>query len=442
MQKVLVIALLLFLLGGCAQSLYFQGSKYLDEGQYDRAIDKFYEELKVNPKSSKAWRELGIAFYEKGNLIKADDALTQANNIRPDARANLYIGLIYEKQQDYSKAVMAYAASLNMEPSRKTEAMIRSHLDRLISKKIKQEAVLAIKNEKSINVDTIPENSIAVVRFDGSQLSPELAPIGMGLAEFTTIDLAKVTSLNVVDRFKIDVILDELRLSSSEYADPAFSPRMGRLMGSRKIITGSVLSGGDNIIRLDGAIVNTLDGSTEMTEPSEGELESFFRIQKDFVFKIIDSLDIDLTIEERDAIREVPTESFLAFMAFSRGLKYQSLGMYNEAQEEFKTAVSEDVNFQQASMRNQKISSMSGDDRRGTPDESFGYFESSVTTESNRNTRHNQGLDQTQTNTLFNSGFIRLPQHRDSQQDNKPVKPPASDPGTGTVIIKGDFDAN
>ncbi len=440
MQKIVVIVLLLFLTVGCSQSLYFQGRKFLDEGQYGEAIDKFYAELKVNPKSAEAWRELGIAFYEKGDLIKADDALRQANNIKPDARANLYIGLIYEKQEDYGKAVAAYAASLNMRPNRKTEKMIRSHLDRLILKKIKHEAALAIRNEKNIDVNTIPENTVAIVHFDASQLPPDLAPIGMGLAEFTAIDLSKILSLNVVDRLKIDVIINELKLSSSEYANPTYAPRMGRLLGSRRIITGLVLSGGENKIRLDGAIVNTLDGSTDITDPSEGDLTSFFRIQKDFVFKIIDSLGVKLTLEERDAIREVPTESFLAFMAYSRGLKYQSLGMNQEAQQEFRTAISEDNGFQQAAMRNQKISSEAGGG--GTPgEESFGQFESSVTGESESEMRHNRGLDQTQTNTLNNSGFLYHPR-RHEKQDNTAVVPPVSDPGTGIVIIKGDLDAD
>jgi tetratricopeptide (TPR) repeat protein len=440
MQKIIVILLLLFLVVGCSQNLYFQGRKFLDEGQYDEAVDKFYAELKVNPKSADAWRELGIAFYEKGDLIKADDALRQANNIKPDARANLYIGLIYEKQEDYDRAIAAYAASLNMRPSRKTEKMLRSHLDRLISKKIKHEAALAIKNEKSIETDTIPENTVAIVHFDASQLPPNLVPIGMGLAEFTAIDISKILSLNVVDRLKIDVIINELKLSSSEYADPKYAPRMGRLLGSRRIITGSILSGGENKIRLDGAIVNTLDGSTSITDPSEGDLASFFRIQKDFVFKIIDSLGVELTLEERDAIREVPTESFLAFMAFSRGLKYQSMGMNQEARQEFQTALSTDNSFQQAAMQNQKIASEVGGG--ATPgEESFGQFESSVTGESENEMQHNRGLDQTQINTLNNSGFLYHPQ-RHENPDNTASVPPVSDPGAGIIIIKGNLDAD
>jgi len=440
MYRNVVVVLLLLLVVGCSQSLYMQGRHLLDEEKYDAAIDKFYAELKANPKSAEAWRELGIAFYHKGDLIKADDALRQANNIVPDARASLYIGLIYEKQEDYVRAIDAYIASLNMKPNRRTENMIRGHLDRLVSKKIKHEAELAIQNEQNIDVDTIPYNTVAIVQFDASQLSDDLAPIGLGLAEFTAIDLAKVKSLDVVDRLKIDVILDELKLGASEYADPTYAPRMGRLLGSRRIIAGTVLGGGEDRLRLDGTIVNTVDEASERIEPSEGELTSFFRIQKDFVFKIIDSLGIDLTLEERDAIREVPTESFLAFMAFSRGLKYQSMGMNDEARNEFQAALTADRSFHQAAMASQKASSAVAGGSGAPGGESFSQFETSVTGESNNEIRGNNGLGQMQTTILNNSNFLYNPLR--PQQGNTAVVPPASDPGTAIIVIKGDLDGN
>lgn len=438
MLKNAALLLLLLLVAGCSQSLYMQGRKHIEQGQYDRAIDEFYEELKVNPESHKAWRELGIAFYKKGNLIKAEDALKQANNIRPDARTNLYIGLIFEKKRQYGKAIAAYAASLNLKTEGKIKTLIRAHLDRLIAQKFKHEATLAIENELDIDTDTIPENTIAVVDFDGSQLPPELAPISMGLAEFTSIDLSKVSDLRVVDRLKINVLLDELKLSSSKSSDPNYAPRVGRLLGSSRIITGSVLGAGDNMIRLDGVIVNTTDSSSDLTGPSEGTLERFFKLQKDFVFKVIDSLGITLTLEERDAIQEVPTESFLAFMAYSRGLNYQRLGMYDAARREFQKASSEDRNFHQANRKLQRLSR--APEQSGEAEGSVETFELSVTSES-ESERHSGGLDRIQTGTLANAGFLHEP-HTFDRYDESSTAPPDTESRTGIVVIRGNFDAD
>lgn len=425
------VILFLLLAAGCSQSYYVQGRKDVEAGRYDQAIDILYKEIQVNPTSYKAWRELGIAFYNKGDLIKAEDALKQANNIQPDARTNLYFGLIFEQRRQYDKAIASYSASLNLKTEGKTGKMIRSRLDRLIAKKLESDALTAIENEAAIDVDTIPQNSIAVVDFDGSQLPEDIAPISKGLAEFTAIDLAKVSDLRVVDRQKMDAIMSELKLGASEYADPNFAPRMGRLVGSRQIITGTVLSSGDNTIRLNGAIVNTTDSSTDLTKPTEGELDNFFKLQKDFVFSVLDSLGIELTLEERDAIEEVPTESFLAFMAYSRGLNYQSMGMVDAARQEYQQAAKEDKSFGLPSAKLQHPSMAPGGE--GAEGESFETFELSVTSESKSEEEYT-GLDRIQGETLYNSDFIP------GRDYHPPIRPPVTDVYI-IIYVRGDLDA-
>jgi len=345
-RKTVLLALLL--LTGCSSNLYNQGRKLTEQGEYEKAIEAFYQDIAKYPDRAANWRELGVAFYEKGDLVKAEDALKQANNIQPDARTNLYLGLIYERQDMYDKAITAYGAALGLDPGGKTNNTIRAHLDLLISRKVKSEVNLALQNEANIDVDAIPENTVAVVNFDDSNLDAETAPIARGLAEFTAIDLAKVSSLRVIDRLKIDVILEELALSSSGAVDPATGPRMGRLLGSRHLVGGSMMELGESGLRLDGVIMNTVDSSASFTEPAEGALKEIFKVQKQFVFDVIDDLGIALTAEERDAISEVPTESYLAFLAYCRGLDYQRRGLLRDAQASYEKAVEYDNNFSRA----------------------------------------------------------------------------------------------
>lgn len=433
------VILLVLLAAGCTQSFYSQGRKHVDEGRYDQAIDYLYKEIQTNPESYEAWRELGIAFYNKGDLIKAEDALKQANNIQPDARTNVYMGLIFEQKRQYDKAIGAYSASLSMKTEGKTRAMIKAYLDRLISRKIKDDASLAVENEASIDVASIPGNTIAVVDFDGSQLPPELAPISKGLAEFTSVDLSKVSGLSVVDRLKIEAILGELKLSSSKRADPAYAPRVGRLLGSRRIVSGYLTEAGDENLRLDGGIINTVDSTTELTGSSTEKLQGIFKLQKDFVFKVIDSLGVELTLEERDAIKEVPTESFLAFMSYCRGLDYQSLGMTDAARLEFENAVSEDKSFQQASAKLNEVTLAPSVDVEEIA--TFESFESSVTAESDKELEYT-GLDVIHSTTLDNTGFISERRIYD-RYGNSPIRPPNPDEaGYGIIIIRGNLDVD
>jgi len=438
-MKTCIAVALILLAAGCSQGLVSQGKKLADQGAYDRAVATFYEQIKADPKDADAWRELGVAFYEQGDVIKAEDALKQAADIRPDARTHLYLGLIYEKAEDYDKAVDGYRTSLSLNPNRKTQQMLEVHLDRLVAKKLEREVSLALSNEAAIQADTIPDNTIAVVDFDNSHLPPDLAPISKGLAEFTALDLAKIKSLRVVDRAKIDLILKELKLSSTQYANPSTAPRMGRLLGGNHIVTGSVLGIGDKTIRLDGAVVSTRDSSSKMTETNEGDIERIFAVQKDFVFKIIDNLGITLTPEERNAIQEVPTESYLAFMAYCRGLDYESRGMVDQARQEYRQAMTQDRSFKQAAAQDQVLARAPAvaAEQSMTPQQ----FETSLlsTAEGGLLT---DGLDQFQNSALNDQQFIRDPESLD-RYGNTPDAPDRTGEisNVGTVIVRGNLDA-
>jgi len=339
----LLVLLLLLLLVGCAPSLVTKGRNLADEGQYDQAIETLYKELTTHPDNLRAWQELGVTFYKQGDLIKAEDALKKAD--KTDPRTHLYLGLVLEARQEYDYAIASYRAALTLQPSGKTRDMIRAHLDQLIRRQVDEQVAYAITHEAEIETAEIPQNTVAVTDFDGSQLPPETAPIAVGLAELTASDLAKVRSLRVVERMKLDVLLGELQLGQTGLVEPGQAPRMGKLLGSSRLVTGTVTGLGDDRIRLDGAIVSTVDSTTKVPEPSEGELRRFFEVQKNLVFKVIDEMGVELTAEERDAIRTVPTENYLAFLAYCRGLDYSRRGMYQAAESEFGQAVQLDPKF-------------------------------------------------------------------------------------------------
>ncbi len=422
--------LILLLLAGCSQSFYSQGRKFVEREQYDRAVDSFYKEIAANPQSAAAWRELGVAYYKMGEYDKADDALKQAGAIAPDARSQMFLGLILERREEYAKALDAYAAALNLEPRKKTRNMVRAHIDRLLYQKVSREVSSVIENESAISTDTIPENTIAVVNFDGSHLDAETAPIAVGLAEFTSADLAKVKDLKVVERLKIDLIMDELALSKTGFIDPSSAPRFGRLLGTNRIVTGSLLGIGEEGFRLDGIIVNTADSAAMLTRANEGDLKDIFSIQKQFVFGLIDELGITLTADERDAIREVPTESYLAFMSYCRGRHYQQQGMHQIAQQEFNNAMQYDANFMAAAAQFQKSAAAgAGDSYEAGMQamESFALGEGAAELAGD-------GLDTRITTVVDNAGLI---------PDGGTRRPADAQPritGTGRVIIKVNFD--
>lgn len=432
--KILVIVLIAAMIAGCSQSYLSQGRKHLANEQYDNAIDAFYKQIAANSSDYKAWQELGIAFYKKGDLIKAEDALKQANGITPDSRTNLFLGLVYEKQEKWDMALEAFGTSLSLNPDKKTAASTRTHIDLLLAKRLAAEVAQSIANEEAISIDTIPDNTIAVSNFDASLLAPDLAPLARGLSEIVSVDLSKVVALTVIERQKIDIILDELKRGVSGYVDPATAPRVGKLLGTNKIVTGTVMGLGEDGFRINGVVVKTADGSTQNPEAKEGELKNLFKVQKDFVFALIDSLGITLSQMERDAIEEVPTESYLAFLAYCRGLDYKERGMYKTAEQEFNKALELDVNFKEAGFELGRVAGMENAPTFEVSQMNLEYIadNSGINLFDAVN-----GLDSRLTNVIINAGA-----YPGGVVGNVTNKPPVvgGTGATGTVIIRGDLD--
>jgi len=417
----LVGTVALLLMAGCAQNLMMQGRKLSTEGEHGRAIEVLKQYLLEHPDRPEAWRELGAAYYRQGDLGQAEDALARAEASDPLTR--LYQGLIFEAREEYPPAISAYTEALRLEPSKETARLVRVHLDQLIRKNINRQVAQAVSGEKRIDVDSIPPNTIAVTDFDGTHLSEENAPIARGLAELTAADLAKVESLQLVERLKIEMLMKELELGASGAVSPEEAPRLGRLLGSNRIVTGSVLGLGEDRIRLDGAIVSVRDSSATLPEPSEGELQRFFDLQKDLVFNVIEDLGVSLTTAERDAIEEVPTESYLAFLAYCRGLHYRAGGLLPRAQAAFEQAVEYDGGFGEAAAQLESVQLAQ------QPEVTTADLESALSEYAGLNGRW-PGRDWRLTWLLKHTELRR-----------KDPKRPPSGAETGSVIVRGDLDA-
>jgi len=344
-----IILLASLLVASCTGNLATKGRNLIEKGKYVEAIDIYKGELSKNPNRKDTWRDLALAYYKKGEFAGATEAIDKAN--QADPLTYLCRGLIFEGQGNNEQAISAFADALKYNPTKNTRILINSHLDGLIRSSLKMELDHAVAAESTIVVSEIPQNTIAVVKFDGSLLPPETAPIAAGIAEFTTVDLGKVEKLRLVERIKVQLLLNELALGTTQNVDVAQAPRMGRLLGSRNVVTGKLTGAGVEKFRLDGALVNTVDASSQLTEPGEAglQLDQILQIQKGMVFDILKYLGVDPTPADRDSIMVKPTESLEAFLAYSRGLDFMARGMYEEAVKQFELALRYDNHFGLAS---------------------------------------------------------------------------------------------
>ncbi|MCX5752993.1 MAG: tetratricopeptide repeat protein [Candidatus Krumholzibacteria bacterium] len=438
------LLVLFLLLAGCSRSYYDRGLAASEKGDYDQALALLYKAVQEKPDDHRAWRELGMAWYRTDSLGKAEEAFAASNRISPNALSNFYLGLIFERTGEIDKAIRVYGAAANLQGDGRTRKLIRDRLGVLIDGQLAADARRAVRGEDTLSVRSLPNNSIAVINFNGTYLPRDIQPMALGLAEFVAMDLSKISSLKVLERIKINVILDELKLGESSYADSRLAPRMGKLLGSRNIVLGAVTGVGESGFRIDGLLVNTVDGDIRGAQSREGDLNRFFDVEKKFVFALLDTLGIEISKTERDAIEEVPTESFLAFMAFSKGLSYERRGMYDDAMNSFRDAGNQDHGFIQASslMKKMETTSSYGKEMKGDPSSRAKSFEQEVAP-SIRPEGEGTDTGRIQAANLVNGNFI-MNDELYWDYGSYPVAPPGGGPiwnGYGIIIIRGHLDA-
>ncbi len=334
------------ILSACAGGPYQQGVNHLKKSEFDQAIGLLQQAEVEKPQDERIKRDLGVAYYKVRRFDEAIEKLQQADTLHAgDGKTIFYLGLAYEKQGTLDKAIDAYKSYVKLSRSKDFRLGISIRIKQLTHQQVRQAVAEALAQEQSIQVDAIPTNSVAVLYFQNLSSSPELDPLKKGLSQMLITDLAKAKQLTVVERLRLQTLLQELKLGTTGMVEAGSAPRVGKLIGAGKLVHGGFTDLQDENLRIDASLAEAASNERSDLEEITGKLNSIFQLEKDLAFKIIDELGVTLTQEEREAIQKIETESLLALIAYSRGLDFEDRAMFSEAKTEYQKAVQIDPGF-------------------------------------------------------------------------------------------------
>lgn len=303
------------------------------------------------PNDQAVARSLGIAYYKAGRFPQARTQLEEALRLDPrDGTATLYLGLTAERQNDIAAAKSAYQGYVRYGRTSRVRRQLEARLAALTRMELRLAARAAVAAEQQLATQPASPRTVAVMplRFIGTDAS--LQPLERGLAELITTDLSQSRQLVVVERARLQALLDEIGLQQSGQTDPATNVRAGKLIQAGRIVNGQILQT-ERRLRVDAAIVNTQTAAVAGGATNENTLDQLFSIEKAIVFQLFDSLGIRLTTAERNAIEQRPTRSLQAFLAYSLGLSLEDQGRYQEAARSYREAARIDPSFRQAQQK-------------------------------------------------------------------------------------------
>ncbi len=302
---------------------------------------------------------LGVAYFRANDLPQARALLDSVVSAQPqNGVAAIYRSMTAEQQGDFAAAREGYSHFIDVGRSNELKATARQRLALVGRRELEFSARQALAQEAQLSQAPPEPNTIAVMPFAYAGTNENIQPLTRGFAQLVVTDLAKSRQVRVLERERMQAMLDEMRLGEQSRADPQTATRSGRLLRAANVVQG-VLTDEGSILRVDATVVN-VNTSEVGPNPARAaeQLNRLFDIEKVLVTQLFANMGIQLTDAERAAIDQRPTQNLAAFLAWSKGLTAEDRGDFAAAQGFYNEAVRADPSFGAAQQSAQQASDL------------------------------------------------------------------------------------
>ena len=213
--------------------------------------------------------------------------------------------------------------------------------------------------------------TIAVLYFENNSIvdKEKLDPLKKGLADMMITEMSKIKGIKVVERQRIQSIIEELNLNETDMVDNSTTQKMGKLLGAKVMLFGGFSNLFNDKLRIDVRIIRTETGETVKAEEETGELDEFLTMLQSLVKKIASDLEVKLSSDDQDRLEASKDGNFDGYVTYAKaidaedqgkkmeksGKKAEAKAAYENAKALYQKALSESDGYEPAK---QKIDEM------------------------------------------------------------------------------------
>ncbi len=298
--------------------------------------------LASSPDGNKSPGKMGFWYLKTGRLAEAIAEFETALKKEPgDPFSIYYLGLAYLNKEDFERTIQVWKGYRN-KTNPQVEEEIERHLTLIQIAQSRKFALKAVAEEKKLATVKPDPNTVAVCYYQDLSPDKSLRAFQKGLAAMVISDLTKLKSIKVVERIRLQALLEEMKLGQTGLVDSKTAPRLGRLLGAQNIVFGSLTLGS---IKAVTALASSDKGSVIGTASVSVDKEKFFELPMAIVRETANILGVSLTDDEKKAIGVPHTKVYKALVYFGQALDAIDSGKWKEANEFFNMAYREDPGF-------------------------------------------------------------------------------------------------
>jgi len=338
-----------FLLAGlCAWlALSCASVRFVDDlSAYQNKINSLTAKIRADSTDAEAWRDLGVIYFQARRYAQADSCLQRAYaRAAQDPKTIFYLGMAREFQGQISQALPLYERYKEVTRLSPYRRLMAGRYHQLSFDLTRQEIRELLQQEQQLSETRMSPQAVAVFPLRYLSQEARFAPLGKGLSEMIITDLGRVGNLKLLERIRLQALLDEMALAQSEFFDQGTAPRFGKLLGAGRIVAGTYNVIGSDQLQTDILSWDIINRDFPAAATEAEALQNIFRLEKAIVFNVIAGMGIELTPEEREKIQFIPTQNLQAFLAYCQGLEQEDAGQFERAAGFYQQAIQLDPNF-------------------------------------------------------------------------------------------------
>ncbi|MHC4399801.1 MAG: FlgO family outer membrane protein [Planctomycetota bacterium] len=170
--------------------------------------------------------------------------------------------------------------------------------------------------------------SVAALPFRNASADEQLGPLADAIGDMLMVRLSAAEGLAFVERAALDKLLAEHELSA--IASPADQVRLGRMVGARFVLTGSVTAVGDKL-QITAHLLDVASRRVARSAKVTAEIDRLVQSTDELARELTDAVNWKLPELTQDQIDKSPEAS----LYFMRGLGYHRAGMPERAATQF-----------------------------------------------------------------------------------------------------------
>ena len=214
----------------------------------------------------------------------------------------------------------------------------------VITKDAREWAKKTLLEEKSLRAVTA-QNTLAVLYFQNKTGKDELDPLQKGFAFMLISDLSSVKGLQVIERIKLQALVEEIGFGANGLIEAASAPRAGKLLSARWIVGGDITGAQNAELQVRSDLLDIPTSKIIGQPASRGALPELFRMEKELLFDTIKLLDIRIRPDEEMRLRKPCSTNSKALFALFEGVDASDRQEYGKAAQLYEKALDDDPNI-------------------------------------------------------------------------------------------------